>query len=249
VRTDLGREIRRFFIAGDKKILIDADYSQIELRVLAHLSGDATLINAFKNNIDIHRLTASQVFGVPETDVTAEMRSRAKAVNFGIVYGMSDFSLSEDIGVSIQEARRYIEGYFAKYPGVKKFMEDIVESAKEHGYVKTVLNRIRYIPEIKAGNRNVAAFGERVARNTPIQGSAADIIKLAMIACDSRLKREGLKTRLILQVHDELIFEAEREEYEFAGELIKEEMANAYKMDVPLLVDIKSGVNWYETKE
>jgi DNA polymerase-1 len=249
VRTELGREIRKFFIAGDNKILIDADYSQIELRVLAHISGDETLINAFKDNLDIHRLTASQVFGVPEDAVTPEMRSGAKAVNFGIVYGISDFSLSEDIGVSVYEARRYIEEYFAKYPGVKKFMEDIVASAKETGYVKTVLNRIRYIPELKMSNRNMASFGERVARNTPIQGSAADIIKLAMIACDKRLKQEKLKSRLVLQVHDELIFEAEREESGLVEKIVKEEMENAYKMDVPLVVDIKSGVSWYQTKE
>ena len=256
VRTKLGREIRKFFIAGSQKdrgaqtkALIDADYSQIELRILAHISGDKTLIDAFRNNTDIHRLTASQVFGVPEEEVSVEMRSSAKAVNFGIVYGISDFSLSEDIGVSVYEARRYIEGYFAKYPGVKKFMEHVVESAKETGYVKTVLNRIRYIPELRMGNKNMAAFGERIARNTPIQGSAADIIKLAMIACDRRLKREKLKSRLILQVHDELIFEAEREECEITARLVKEEMENAYKMDVPLVADIKSGANWYETKE
>ena len=248
VRTNLGREIRKFFIGGDK-ILIDADYSQIELRILAHISGDETLIDAFKNNLDIHRLTASQVFGVPEESVTTEMRSSAKAVNFGILYGMSDFSLSDDIGVSIQEARRYIDGYFAKYPGVKKFMDDIVDSAKETGYVKTVLNRIRYIPELKMSNKNMVGFGERIARNTPIQGSAADIIKLAMIACDRRLKKENLKSRLILQVHDELIFEAEREECELVARLMKEEMENAYKMSVPLLVDIKTGASWYETKE
>ena len=249
VRTELGRKIRRFFIAEDNKVLIDADYSQIELRVLAHISGDAALIDAFNNDLDIHRLTASQVFGVPEHEVTPEMRGRAKAVNFGIVYGISDFSLSEDIGVSVYEARRYIEGYFKKYPGVKKFMEEIVSSAKELGYVKTLLGRIRYIPELKAGNRNTAAFGERIARNTPIQGSAADIIKLAMLACGRRLKAENLKTRLLLQIHDELIFESCAEDYETSAVIIKEEMENAYKMSVPLLADVKHGASWYETKE
>ena len=249
VRTSLGREIRKFFIAGDGCVLVDADYSQIELRVLAHISGDETLINAFVNNSDIHRLTASQVFGVPEEDVTSDMRRMAKAVNFGIIYGMSDFSLSEDIGVSIQEARLYIESYFMKYPKVKQFMDDVIDSAKETGYVKTILNRIRYIPEIKMSNRNMASFGERVARNTPIQGSAADIIKLAMLACHKRFEKEKLKSKLILQVHDELIFETDKDEIDVVSKIVKEEMENVYKMSVPLVVDISVGKSWYETKE
>jgi len=249
VRTNLGREIRKFFIAGDGFVLVDADYSQIELRVLAHISGDETLINAFKNNSDIHRLTASQVFGIPENEVTSEMRSKAKAVNFGIVYGISDFSLSEDIGVSVKEAREYIESYFLKYPKVKQFIDDIILSAKKSGYVKTILNRIRYIKDINMPNRNIAAFGERVARNTPIQGSAADIIKLAMLACHERFEKEKLKSRLILQVHDELLFETDKNEIDIVSKIVKYEMENVYKMDVPLVVDISVGNSWYEAKE
>ena len=249
VRTNLGREIRKFFIAKDGYVLVDADYSQIELRVLAHISGDETLINAFVNNRDIHRLTASQVFNVAEEDVNSDMRRMAKAVNFGIIYGISDFSLSEDIGVSVKEAREYIENYFLKYPKVKQFMDDIILSAHETGYVKTMLNRIRYIPELKMSNRNMAAFGERVARNTPIQGSAADIIKLAMLACHKRFKKENLKSRLILQVHDELIFETDKDEIEIVAKIVKEEMENVYKMSVPLVVDIAVGKSWYDTKE
>ena len=249
VRTQIGREIRKFFIAEDGYVLIDADYSQIELRVLAHISGDETLIKAFNNNTDIHRLTASQVFGVSENDVTSEMRSNAKAVNFGIVYGISDFSLSEDIGVSVFEARRYIEGYFRKYPKVKKFMDDVVEYAYKNGYVKTMFNRIRYIPELKAPNKNIASFGERIARNTPIQGSAADIIKLAMIACDKKFKAENLKSRLILQVHDELIIEAHKDEIDIVKKIVKTEMENVCKMSVPLVADISTGINWYDAKQ
>jgi len=249
VRTNLGREIRKFFIAKDGYVLVDADYSQIELRVLAHISGDETLINAFVNNRDIHRLTASQVFGVSEENVTSDMRRKAKAVNFGIVYGISDFSLAEDIEVSVKEAREYIENYFLTYLKVKQFMEDIILSAKETGYVKTMLNRIRYIPELKMSNRNIVSFGERVARNTPIQGSAADIIKLAMLACHKRLEKENLKSRLILQVHDELIFETEKGEIDIVSKIVKEEMENVYKMSVPLVVDIATGKSWYDTKE
>ncbi|MCL2816395.1 MAG: DNA polymerase I, partial [Oscillospiraceae bacterium] len=249
VRTNLGREIRKFFIAKDGYVLIAADYSQIELRVLAHISGDETLIDAFVNGRDIHRLTASQVFGVAEQDVTGDMRRMAKAVNFGIIYGMSDFSLSEDIGVSVKEAREYIAGYFLTYPKVQKFMDGIIASAKETGYVKTILNRIRYIPELKMSNRNMVGFGERIARNTPIQGSAADIIKLAMLACHKRFKEENLKSRLILQVHDELIFEAYADETELVSQIVRHEMENVYKMSVPLVVDISVGKSWYDTKE
>ena len=249
VRTSLGREIRKFFIAKDGYVLVDADYSQIELRVLAYISGDETLINAFVNNRDIHRLTASQVFNVAEENVTSDMRRMAKAVNFGIIYGISDFSLSEDIGVSVKEAREYIENYFLKYPKVKIFMDDIILSAHENGYVKTILNRIRYIPELKMSNRNMVSFGERVARNTPIQGSAADIIKLAMLACHKRFIKENLKSRLILQVHDELIFETANDEIEIVSKIVKEEMESVYKMSVPLVVDIAVGKSWYDTKE
>ena len=250
IRTEIGREIRKYFI-GDKTLIV-ADYSQIELRVLAHISGDAALINAFRNNLDIHRLTASQIFGVSEANVTSDMRSSAKAVNFGIVYGMGEFTLSEDIGVSVYEAKRYIEGYFATYPGVKNYMDYIAESARETGYVKTLLNRIRYIPELKSSNKNTSAFGERIARNTPIQGSAADIIKLAMIACERRLKREGFTdVRLILQVHDELIFETTCDNpirIEQIAMIVKEEMENAYKLNVPLIADVAIGTSWYDAK-
>ena len=249
VRTDLGREIRKFFTAKPGFVLVDADYSQIELRVLAHISGDETLIEAFKSNSDIHRLTASQVFGVPETEVTPDMRRKAKAVNFGIIYGISDFSLSEDIGVSVKEARFYIASYFEKYPKVKQFMDDVINSAKETGYVKTILGRIRYIPELKMPNKNMAGFGERIARNTPIQGSAADIIKLAMLACHKRFKAENLNSRLILQVHDELIFETDINELETVSRIVKEEMENVYKMSVPLVADIAVGETWYDAKE
>jgi DNA polymerase-1 len=249
VRTSLGREIRKFFIAKDGHVLVDADYSQIELRVLAHISGDETLINAFINDSDIHRLTASQVFGVSEKDVTGDMRRMAKAVNFGIVYGMGASSLAEDIGVSVNEAREYIESYFEKYPKVRQFMDDVIKSAKENGYVKTMLGRIRYIPELKMANKGMVGFGERIARNTPIQGSAADIIKLAMLACRKRFGKENLKSRLILQVHDELIFETAKDEIEIVSEIVKHEMENVYKMSVPLAVDIAVGKSWYDTKE
>ncbi|MCL2158919.1 MAG: DNA polymerase I, partial [Oscillospiraceae bacterium] len=249
VRTELGKNIRKFFIAEKGYMLVDADYSQIELRILAHLSGDEGLIGAFWDNRDIHRLTASQVFGVSESEVNPEMRQMAKAVNFGIIYGMSDFSLSEDIGVSVKEARAYIESYFATYPKVKIFIDETIANAKTNGYVKTMLGRIRYIPELKLSNRNLASFGERVARNTPIQGSAADIIKLAMLACHRRLAKEKLKSSLILQVHDELIFETAEDEIEIVSKLAKEEMENAYKLNVPLVADVSAGKSWHEAKK
>lgn len=248
VRQEMGKELRKFFVAGEGCVLIDADYSQIELRVLAHISGDETLINAFLNDEDIHALTASQVFGVPLDMVTPEMRKRAKAVNFGIVYGIGEFSLAEDIGVSRREAKEYIQGYFAKYPKVKKYMTETVEAAKRDGYVTTIFGRRRYIPELTSPKAQIRAFGERVAMNTPIQGSAADIIKKAMIDTEKALQEAGLSARLILQIHDELIVEAPEKEAGQAVEILVRSMENAYKMKVPLSVDAHIGKTWYDAK-
>ncbi len=247
-RTELGREIRKMFVAKEGYTLVDADYSQIELRVLAHIANDETMINAFKNNEDIHAVTASQVLGIPLDEVTKEQRSSAKAVNFGIVYGIGEFSLSRDIHVGVKEAKAYIDAYLEKYHGVRKYMEDIKARAKRDGYVKTMMNRIRYIPELKSPNFNIRQFGERVALNTPIQGTAADIIKLAMVRVDERMIRENLKSRLILQVHDELIVEASEDEVEQVKTILSEEMQSAMKLKVPLKVDIEVGHSWYDAK-
>lgn len=249
VKLDLGREIRKMFIASDNDyVLVDADYSQIELRVLAHISDDPNMIEAFVNHQDIHRRTASQVFGVPMEQVTPLMRSRAKAVNFGIVYGIGDFSLSQDLGITRKEARKYIDGYLEKYSKVKQYMHDIVEQAKREGYVSTLLNRRRYVPELQSKNFAVRSFGERVSMNTPIQGSAADIIKIAMVSVYRELKRRKLKSRLILQVHDELIVETHKSELEEVKEIVKNQMMNAVQLKVPLEVDLNVGNSWYEAK-
>lgn len=249
VRTELGRELRRMFIAGSEdKILVDADYSQIELRVLASISGDENMCDAFNDGDDIHRRTASQVFGVPLDEVTPTMRFRAKAVNFGIVYGIGAYSLAQDLKISRKEADDYIKGYLHHYPMVDKYMQYIVEQARKDGYVKTLYNRRRYMPELRASNKITQAFGERVARNAPIQGTAADIIKIAMVNVYSRLKSEGLKSKLILQIHDELIVEAEKNELEVVERIVKEEMENAVSLKVPLPVDLNSGRSWYDTK-
>ncbi len=248
VKTELGRMFRKFFVAEEGGLLIDADYSQIELRVLAHVSGDPTLIAAFRDGEDIHAITASQVFGVPLDSVNSEMRKRAKAVNFGIVYGISAFSLSEDIGVSRKEAGEYIDAYFRKYPKVKEYLEETVKKAKADGYVSTLFGRRRYIPELAAKNKNLAAFGERVAMNTPIQGTAADIIKKAMVETDKALKEAGMKARLILQIHDELIVEAPEEEAERALLILKEKMENTVKLLVPLVADAHVGKSWFDAK-
>ncbi len=249
VRHELGREIRRMFVvSGQGKVLIDADYSQIELRVLAHISKDENMIYAFKTNEDIHRITASQVFGVNPDEVTQKMRSNAKAVNFGIVYGMSDFALGVDLGITRKEAKAYIDGYFDKYSGVKAYMSDIVEKATNDGYVTTLLGRRRYIPELKSTKFLERSFGQRVALNTPIQGTAADIIKIAMVKVSRRLKEEGLKSKLILQVHDELIIEADESETEAVKKLLLEEMENAVELSVPLVANIETGYSWYECK-
>ncbi len=249
VRTELGREIRKMFTAdGDDFILTDADYSQIELRVLAHIADDSVMIKAFMDGEDIHTVTASQVFGVPVSEVTGRQRSSAKAVNFGIVYGMGEFSLAQDLKISVVEARQYMKNYLDKYSGVRAYMEDIKKRAKEDGYVKTMMNRVRYIPEISASNRSVRMFGERVALNTPIQGSAADIIKLAMVRVHRRLNEAHMKSRLILQVHDELIVETHKDEAEAVKEILKTEMENAMQLKVPLVADMNCGKSWYEAK-
>lgn len=248
VRTALGRELRKMFISEEGKVLIDADYSQIELRVLAHISNDKKMLDAFKNDEDIHTVTASQVLGIPPEDVTPEQRSSAKAVNFGIVYGIGEYSLSQDIHVSVKAAKSYIENYLLKYNGVGEYMKNIKEQAKADGYVKTLMNRIRYIPELKSPNFNIRAFGERVALNTPIQGTAADIIKLAMVRVHERLKKEKLKTKLILQVHDELILESPEDEKELALKILQSEMENAIELSIPLKVDCGVGKSWYDAK-
>lgn len=248
VRTDLGGELRKMFIAGEDCLLIDADYSQIELRLLAHISSDSVMTSAFESGEDIHTVTASQVFGVMPEDVTPLHRSQAKAVNFGIVYGISDFSLAQDIKVSRHEARQYIDSYLSKYSGVRQYMKDIVEKAKEDGFVSTIFGRRRYLPELKSKNFNIRSFGERVALNMPIQGTAADIIKLAMVKVSTRFKSEGLKARLLLQVHDELIAEAPVHEAQKAAAILTEEMENVIKLSVPLIAEAHMGKSWYDAK-
>ncbi len=247
-RQELGRELRRYFIAKEGCLLVDADYSQIELRVLADISNDKTMIEAFNANEDIHRITASQVFNMPLSMVTPLMRSRAKAVNFGIVYGIGAFSLAKDIGVTRAEADQYIKGYFSHYAGVQQYMDRVVQEAKECGYAQTLFGRRRYLPELASKNAVQRAFGERVARNMPIQGAAADIIKIAMIRVYRRLQAESLATRLILQVHDELILEAPEAEAELAARIVDEEMENACQMQVRLIADVHTGKTWYDTK-
>ncbi len=246
VRTELGREFRRFFVARDGYKLVDADYSQIELRLLAHISDDKNMIEAFKSGEDIHTITASQVFNQPVEWVTPEMRSSAKAVNFGIVYGIGAFSLSKDIGVSVKQADEYIKAYLSKYSGVAAYMDNTTSTAKEKGYVTTLFGRRRYIPELSASNKNVQAAGKRIAMNTPIQGTAADIIKLAMVKVYARLKKELPDARLILQVHDELIVEVKENEAERAAEILREEMEKAVSLSVPLTADAKIGDSWYD---
>ncbi len=248
VRTELGREMRRFFTAKDDCVLVDADYSQIELRVLAHIANDKEMCNAFKNNDDIHTITASQVFGMPLELVTPIMRSRAKAVNFGIVYGIGAFSLSKDIKVSVKEADRYIKAYLSHYSGVNNYMQAVIDEAKETGYVTTMFNRRRYLPELSASNKITRSFGERVARNMPIQGTAADIIKIAMIKVYNRLKAEQLEARLILQVHDELIVEAPKHEALQVAMILQEEMEKAVTLNVPLVAEAAMGKTWYDAK-
>lgn len=250
IRLEEGRRIRRVFVPSQPGyMLVSADYSQIELRVLAHISGDENFIRAFREGEDIHTHTASEVFGVPDAEVTREMRDRAKAVNFGIVYGISDFGLARNIKVTRKEARSYIDGYFLRYPGIKAYMKEIVALAREQGFVSTILNRRRYLPDIFSPNYNIRSFGERTAINTPIQGSAADIIKLAMVRTARELGEKGLKTKMILQVHDELIFEVPEDELEIVIPLVRESMENAVTLEVPLVVEMKKGYNWYDMEK
>ena len=249
IRTELGRQIRKMFTSSDAEhILVDADYSQIELRVLAHISEDKNMSEAFNNAEDIHTRTASQIFNVGTESVTSEMRSRAKTVNFGIVYGMGDFSLAQELGIKKYEAKEYIDNYFVNFSGVKNYMENIVETAKKDGYVTTIFGRRRYLPELNAGNFIQRSFGERIAMNTPIQGSAADIIKIAMVNIYRKLKSENLKSKLVLQVHDELIIDACKSELEQVKGILKYEMENAVNLSVPLIADMNVGETWYEAK-
>ena len=248
VKTEMGREIRKVFIADEHSKLVDADYSQVELRVLAHMSGDKHMIEAFQNDIDIHSKTASQIFGVDVNDVSSKQRSEAKAINFGIVYGKTDFGLSQDLNIPVPQAKAYIESYFANYDKIKVFMDDAIKNATDNGYALTIFNRRRYIPEINSSNFMVRNQGKRFAMNAPIQGSAADIIKIAMVNVFTRLKDENLKSRLILQVHDELIVEAVEEELDKVCNIVKEEMESAVNLQVHLDVDLNVGDSWFETK-
>jgi DNA polymerase-1 len=247
VRTERGRIMRKFFRAKAGAMLIDADYSQIELRVLAHISDDEIMKKAFAEDEDIHTITAAQVFNQPTEWITPELRTAAKAVNFGIVYGIGAFSLAKDINVSVSEAKNYIESYLAKYKGVKTYMDTVIAGAKETGFVATMFGRRRHIAEIKSSNKVIEAAGKRIAQNTPIQGTAADTIKLAMIRVYRRISGQGLKARLILQVHDELIVEAPMNEMLEVEKLLKEEMESAAELSVKLQVDVRSGKTWYDS--
>ena len=248
IRMPLGRAIRKVFVPDSGYVFVSADYSQIELRVLAHMAGDTHLIEAYQHGEDIHRMTASQVFGVPFEEVTPLLRRSAKAVNFGIVYGISAFGLSQDLKISRKQAQEYIDRYFAMYPRVKEFLDGEVEKGKTDGYVKTMFNRIRPIPELKSSNFMQRNFGERVAMNSPIQGTAADIIKIAMIRVNQALRKENLRSRLVLQVHDELLIETAKEEVEQVSAILEREMRQAAVLSVPLEVDMHTGENWYEAK-
>ena len=247
IRLEEGRKIRQAFIPSEKDwVIFSADYSQIELRVLAHISNDERLIRAFKDNMDIHTQTAMDVFHVDKESVTSDMRRQAKTVNFGIVYGISDYGLSQNLGITRKEAKKFIDTYFEIYPGVKQYMKDIVQEAKHKGYVTTIMQRRRYLPDITSRNFNLRSFAERTAINTPIQGSAADIIKKAMIDLDEQLKKHQLNARLLLQVHDELILEAPEEEVKQLIELVTDCMENAVSLNVPLKVDYSYGKSWFD---
>ncbi len=248
MRMELGRRIRKVFVPKPGCLFMDADYSQIELRILAHMSDDRQLIEAYQMDEDIHRITASKVFHTPFEEVTDLQRRNAKAVNFGIVYGISSFGLSQDLSITKKEAAAYIEEYFKTYPGIKQFLDKAVQDAKENGYVTTLYGRRRPVPELSSGNFMQRAFGERVAMNSPIQGTAADIMKIAMIHVWERMKREKLASRLILQVHDELLIETAQEEEEIVGQILTEEMKHAADLSVTLEIDLHTGTNWYEAK-
>ena len=246
-RTELGSQMRRMFVAAPGNLLVDADYSQIELRLLAHISGDEVMQQAFRSGEDFHTLTASKVFHVPPEEVTHQMRSRAKAVNFGIVYGISPFSLSQDIGVTVAEAKEYMDKYFAHYAGVRAYMDRVKEQAKKAGYVATLLGRRRWLPELKSSNFNTRSFGERVALNAPIQGTAADIIKLAMTEVQRRIMERGFEAKLLLQVHDELDFSVPEREIEELSAIVKDVMEHIVDLRVPLDVDVSYAYNWAES--
>jgi DNA polymerase I len=247
IRTTEGKKLRSAFVAGEPGwSLLSADYSQVELRILAHLSGDETLLDAFRRDLDVHRATAARIFDVPLEQVTSELRGRAKAINFGIVYGMGAQRLARDTGLSVADARAFIDGYFAKYPRIKAYLEEQVEHARKHGFVETVLGRRRPLADIRSTQRQLRANAERMATNTPIQGSAADIIKIAMVRIDRRLAAEGLRARMLLQVHDELLFEYPEAEGDRLEALVKEEMTHAFPMTVPLKVDVGRGRSWFE---
>jgi DNA polymerase-1 len=249
IRLEEGRKIRQAFVPSKKDwVIFAADYSQIELRVLAHIANDKNLVEAFRNDLDIHTKTAMDVFHVAKEDVTSDMRRQAKAVNFGIVYGISDYGLSQSLGITRKEAGEFIKRYLESFVGVQDYMDDIIAEAREKGYVKTLLHRRRYIPEITSSNFNLRSFAERTAMNTPIQGSAADIIKKAMIDMAARLKQENIQAKLLLQVHDELIFEAPKEEIAILEKIVPEVMENAVELNVPLKVDYSYGDSWYEAK-
>ena len=247
IRLEEGRRLRRAFVAPSaERLILSADYSQIDLRCLAHISKDEILIETFRQGVDIHTRTAAEIFGVPLDAVGEELRRRAKAVNFGIIYGISGFGLARGTGVSRIEATRYIESYLDSYPGVKQYMEDIVRFGQQHGYVETLFHRRRYLPDLNANNRNLQAFARRMALNTPIQGTSADIIKLAMIAVQEQVQTRGFKSRMLLQVHDELVFELERTEFSEFVIMVKECMEGACTLSVPLEVTMKTGPNWYD---
>ena len=248
IRMELGRAIRKVFVPKEGFVFIDADYSQIELRVLAHMSEDQRLIQAYSQAQDIHAITASEVFHTPLDQVTPLQRRNAKAVNFGIVYGISAFGLSEDLSITRKEATEYIEQYFKTYPGVKAFLDGLVKRAKKEGNAVTMFGRLRPVPELKSSNYMQRQFGERVAMNSPIQGTAADIIKIAMIRVDQRLRREGFRSRLVLQIHDELLVEAAKEEVDEVSRIMREEMEGAASLSVALEVDLHTGENWFEAK-
>ena len=246
VRMALGREIRKVFVPKDDCVFLDADYSQIELRILAHMSDDENLIEAYRESKDIHAATASLVFHVPLDEVTKTQRSNAKAVNFGIVYGISSFGLSQDLSISKKEAEKYIDDYFKSYPGIKNYLDNSVKEAKEKGYSTTMFGRRRPIPELKAGNFMQRQFGERVAMNSPIQGTAADIMKIAMINVERELRKNNLKSRIVLQVHDELLVETYKDEISTVQDILVKNMEGAANLHVPLDVDVKEGNNWDE---
>jgi DNA polymerase-1 len=248
IRRELGRDIRKGFIPRKGWTLLAADYSQIELRLLAHLSDDAAFVNAFNAGGDIHKQTAAIIFEVDIADVTSEMRARAKTINFATIYGQGPHALSRQLNIEHAEAKKFISTYFERFVGVRKYLDSMVEFARENGYVQTIFGRRRYIPELRDKNFNIRAFGERTAANSPIQGSAADLIKIAMIRIGNRLAREKLSAKMLLQVHDELVFESPPEELDALKNLVREEMEGAAQLSIPLVVDLGTGANWLQTK-